>query len=265
LLVSRNTLLRRVRRLPLPQGPPPHVVGLDDWAWRKGHRYGTIVVDLERSCPIDVLEDRLADPVAAWLQAHPEVTTVARDRSDAYAAGIRQGAPDAVQVADRFHLVQNLAETLEAVFSAHHQDLETLYKEQSQERVERDDGSLARPVPPPPQPPTKQEQAEQSRARRLARYEQVWELRRQGWPAAAIIRQVGVSQGTVYNYLRTPTFPEYKKPSRRQRSVLSPYTGYLLERWNGGCLDTRRLFKEIQQQGYPGSYATVARYTQRLG
>ena len=165
---SRNTVLRRVRSLPAPAYPPPHVVGIDDWAWRKGHRYGTIVVDLERGCPIDVLEDRLADTVAAWLQAHPAVRVVARDRSGSYEAGIRQGAPEAVQVADRFHLLQNLAEALEAVFSAHHQDLAALNEAQSHERVEREDGSVAVLVPPPPPSPTAQERAEHSRARRVA-------------------------------------------------------------------------------------------------
>ncbi len=110
---SRNTVLRRVRSLSTPAYPPPHVVGIDDWAWRKGHRYGTIVVDLERGCPIDVLEDRLADTVAAWFKAHPEVNVVARDRAESYASGIRQGAPEAVQVADRFHLMQNVAAALE--------------------------------------------------------------------------------------------------------------------------------------------------------
>ena len=79
---SRNTVLRRVRSLSTPAYPPPHVVGIDDWAWRKGHRYGTIVVDLERGCPIDVLEDRLADTVAAWFKAHPEGNVVARDRAE---------------------------------------------------------------------------------------------------------------------------------------------------------------------------------------
>jgi transposase len=107
--VSRNTLLRRVRTLALPEGPEPQVVGIDDWSWRKGHRYGTIVVDLERGCPIDLLEDRAAETVAAWLQSHPAVEVVARDRAEAYGAGIRQGAPDATQVADRFHLLKNLA------------------------------------------------------------------------------------------------------------------------------------------------------------
>jgi transposase len=95
------------------------VVGIDEWAWRKGHRYGTLVVDLARGCPIDVLEDRMTETVATWFTSHPEVTVVARDRSDAYGAGIRQGAPDAVQVADRFHLMQNLAEALEQVLHAH--------------------------------------------------------------------------------------------------------------------------------------------------
>src|SRR5712691_7627133 len=82
-------------------------------AYRKGRRYGTIVVDLARGCPVDLLEDRLAETVAAWLRAHPEVTVVARDRADAYAAGVTQGAPDAVQVADRWHLLKNLREAVE--------------------------------------------------------------------------------------------------------------------------------------------------------
>jgi transposase len=115
---SRSPVLRRVRRL-----PPPHVVGIDDWAWRTGHRYGTIVIDVERGCPIDVLEDRFTETVADGLRAHPAVEIVARDRAEAYASGIRQGAAEATQVADRLHLFHTLAATLEEVFSAHHRDL----------------------------------------------------------------------------------------------------------------------------------------------
>ena len=110
--VSRNTLLRRVRSVCLPEGPAPEIIGIDDWAWRKGHRYGTIIVDLQRGCPIDVLEDRAAETVATWLQSHPDVTIVARDRAEVYAAGMRQGAPVVTQVADRFHLLKNLAAAL---------------------------------------------------------------------------------------------------------------------------------------------------------
>src|SRR5687768_12582633 len=188
---SRNTVLRRVRSQLPPVYPPPGVVGIDDWAWRKGHRYGTIVVDLERGCPIDVLEDRLADTVADWFKAHPEVNVVARDRAESYASGIRQGAPEAVQVAERFHLMQNVAAALEQIFSAHRQDLDAINEAQRQALVTRADGSVAVPVPPPPRPPTAQERAESSRARRLALYENIWELRRQDWSADDIARQLG--------------------------------------------------------------------------
>jgi transposase len=110
---SRQTVLRRVRGYQPASGPAPRVIGIDDWAYRKGRRYGTIVVDLEQGGPVDLLEDRLAETVAAWLRAHPEVTVVARDRAEAYASGVTQGAPDAVQVADRWHLLKHLREAVE--------------------------------------------------------------------------------------------------------------------------------------------------------
>jgi transposase len=177
---SRNTLLRRVRRAPLPEGLAPQVVGIDDWAWRKGHHYGTILVDLQQGRPIDILADRATATVATWFQAHPTVTVVARDRAEAYAAGIRQGAPTAVQVADRFHLFQNVATALEEVFTAHTQDLEAINAAQRQAPVPLADGTVAVPIPPPPQAPTVEDHAVHRRAQRFATYEQVWALHRQG-------------------------------------------------------------------------------------
>lgn len=165
---SRNTVLRRVRKRPTPAYPPPHVVGIDDWSWRKGHRYGPIGVDLERGCPIDGLEDRLAETGADWLRAPPEVQIVARDRAEAYASGIRQGAPEAPQVADRFHLLQNLAATLEEVFSAHHQDLAALHEATRPTPVPLDVDAVAVLVAPPGASPKARPQSAQSRARRLA-------------------------------------------------------------------------------------------------
>src|SRR5438552_8102726 len=145
--VSRNTLLRLLRRQPEPAAPTPRVLGVDDWALRKGHTYGTILVDLERRQPVALLPERTAAPVAQWLREHPGVEVIARDRASAYAEGARQGAPQATQVADRFHLLQNLRETLDEVFTAHHQALNAVHAALRPPPVGLD-GTGALPVPP---------------------------------------------------------------------------------------------------------------------
>ena len=121
--ISGDTLLRRIRRSAFTHSVTPQVLGVDDWAKRKGQSYGTILVDLEQRCPLDLLADRESETLAAWLKAHPGVQVVSRDRSPAYAAGINEGAPLAVQVADRFHLLQNLREALERVLKGEAQKL----------------------------------------------------------------------------------------------------------------------------------------------
>ena len=121
--ISRTTLLTRVRTGDAVPGPAVSVLGVDDWAWRKGQRYGTILVDLERRRVVDLLPDRSADTLAAWLKAHPGVSAVVRDRAGAYAEGAARGAPDAIQVADRWHLLRNSSDALRTVLDQHHRDL----------------------------------------------------------------------------------------------------------------------------------------------
>jgi len=261
---SRDTLLRMVRNVPLPVVPPFSAIGVDDWAHRKRQRYGTIIVDLERRRPVALLNDREADTLATWLRAHPGVTVIARDRMKAYSDGARAGAPQATQVADRFHLMQNLAEALDQVFSAHGNALKVVSDALSKPPGLQADGRTAVPVPPSAPSLQEQTRAAQRRARRLATYEQVWTLHRQGWSPRAIAQQLGMGRWAVVRYLRAPTFPERKGRSDKGKSVLTPYKDYILKRWNAGCREALQLFRAIQRQGYTGSYPTVARYTQRL-
>jgi transposase len=264
LMVSRHTLLRVVRHLPLSCDNTPQVLGVDDFAFRKRQTYGTVLIDLECRRPVALLPDREAKTVALWLQAHPGVGVITRDRSRAYADGARQGAPDAIQVADRFHLLQNLAEALDQVFHAHSQALAAVNRVLHQAPVARPDDTVAVLVPPPLRSRVVQELAHQRQARRLALHQQIWGFHQQGWPGWAIAQQLGIGQNTVYRDLRTATLPERKRRADRGRSILTPYHPYLLERWNTGHRDALRLFRELQQRGYAGSYPTVARYAQRL-
>jgi transposase len=264
LAVSRNTLLRLLRRLPRPVLPTPRVLGVDDFALRKRRTYGTVLIDLERRQPVELLPDRTADTVAQWLREHPGVEVIARDRSSAYAEGARQGTPAATQVADRFHLLQNLREALDQVFITQSHVLDVVNETMRQQPVPLPDGTMGVPVPPHDLPLPAQQRAAHRQARRQALHTQVWALHRQGWTAPAIAQQVRVSLRTVQRDLRSATFAGRKRRSDLGESVLTPYKPYLLERWNAGCYTAMRLFRDLRQRGYAGGYGVVAAYARRL-
>ena len=201
--VSARTLLRLLRDTPLPEAGPVRVLGVDDWSRRRGQAFGTILVDLEAHRVLDLLPDRTAATLAAWLRPHPELEVVSRDRAGAYADGIRQGAPQAVQVADRFHLVANLTAVVERTLGRHHAVLRAAAQ-----------AALAEPAAPPPAAPvpermTKLHQERLSRReRRRARYEEVLGLHRRGWSQVRIAGALGMGRHTVRRYLRADGCPE---------------------------------------------------------
>lgn len=257
---SDDTVLRRVRQKPVPEAAvfPVRNLGVDDWAWRKGQEYGTILVDLDLRRVVDLLPDRDPESFSAWLQQHPEIITVSRDRCGLYADGAVLGAPQAQQIADRFHLVLNLSATMERVLEERSRQLILPPVEgpatDSQPAADCD----ARTDAPPPKlaQPT---QSQLRRQRRLERYEQVVSMFRSGQSQAAISRALGIERKTIRRWLRRGEFPERKPPHRRPSKV-SQYADYLQQRWNEGCHNASRLYHEIRQQGYSGKRAMVARF-----
>jgi transposase len=244
---SPDTLLRLLRRTVSVGGATPRVLGVDDFALRRGHRYGTILVDLELHEVLDLLLDRTAASLADWLRSHPGVEIIVRDRAGAYADGARAGAPDAVQVADRFHLVKNGSEALDEVVRSRRRRVE--YAEPAEEI------DTPPAVPEAPLSHTKQEQIAQ-RARRRARWQQVRDLRDAGGSIQGIARELGMHRRTVRHYLATPEPPQSRPPPRPAgltSPLLQPWVSYLQDRWQNGCHNLAQLFREIVALGYPGS------------
>jgi len=269
LRTSPATLLRLVQDTPTPAATAPKVLGVDEWAWRRGQRYGTILVNLEDHQVLDLLPERSADLVAYWLTQHPTVIVVCRDRSALYADGIRRGAPHAVQVVDRFHLVKNLREAVEAFLHDQRPALQAAAAGTAQALTQ-----VAGPVAAPPMyrgrhqcsqaGQQRQEAAQQQRhAAWVATYETAQTLHAQGTPVTTIAAQLGLSRPTVYRLLRRTTPPPPRSP-QRSGQVLRPYMTYLIRRWREGCTDSMQLWRETRALGYAYSARTVSRFITRL-
>ena len=259
--ISRATLLRVLRSADVPTHPAPRVLGVDDWAFRKGHRYGTILVDLERRRVIDLLEDRKAETLAPWLSRYPDLEVISRDRAPAYAEAARKGAPQAVQVIDRWHLIQNLVEALERCLLRFRPALKAA--------AGRGD-SLLGPLPSSsetelvPWQQRAEAVSQQKHAVVVERYERMRELRAAGFTVLDIAQMVGATRRTVYRYLALGGPPKRQRPQRSVHRVLAPYEPYLIKRWAEGCRNRSRLFREIRLLGYQHSARTVSLFLKRL-
>lgn len=248
---TRQTILRRIMDLPDPLSGSVLFLGIDDFAFRRGSRFGTILVNLESRRVVDLLPDREAETSAAWMRRQLDLMAVSRDRAGAYASAAAQGAPQAMQYADRFHLQKNLGEAVEGLL-AHHLAAER--KRQTQ--VMRDTqapvwhSKRATRISP-----TLERLQHNRREERLAHYEQVMALHKQGRSQAAIARHVGIGASTVQRWVAAGTFPE-RKP-REQASHLDRYLPFLFQRWEDGCHNMACLYRELVEHGYQGSYASV--------
>jgi transposase len=258
LVVSRSTLLRMIRGLPDPPVGTVSVLGVDDFALRRGQVYGTVLIDMDTHRPVDLLPDREADTLAGWLREHPGVRVVCRDRAGAYAEGAATGAPDAAQVADRWHLWHNLAEHTEKTVARHR-------------------GCRAQPPAedrPPAEPdarPDLRELAEQAAldrreasalaVRTRERYAAVQALREQGKGIKTIMRELGLAKETVRRFARAGSVEDLLATARDGRSsILDEFKPYLHHRFNLGHTNGSQLFTEIRDQGYRGSLGTVLGY-----
>ena len=255
---SRNTLLRAIRSAANPLAPAPCALGIDDWAICKGRTYGTILVDLENGRAVELLPDREADTLAAWLRLHPGVEIIARDRAGAYADGARRGAPSAIQVADRFHLVHNLIDVLQQVFERHRGELTVPAAEASGDRVVAEQAQLPRLERRETSVAVAPVRSEKGWAR-LLHFKAARQLHAAGWTKSAIARHLRIGRHTVRRYVEADAFSD-----RRQASKLDPYKPYIIDRWNAGCRTGKQLLEEIMQQGYRGGRSTAYAYVTRL-
>jgi len=248
---SRSTILRTLRRLPKPQRATPRLLGVDDWAFRRRSIYGTLLLDLETHEPVDLLPDRTAETLTAWLLAHPGVQLISRDRAGEYAQGASKGAPEAIQVADRFHLTKNLSEVVERILSHHRQALRQI-------RFVPASSPSAAPLAVRYLRPDRKRRKQEVLVARQERADQIRLLLAQGMTQLAIARRLHLNRKTVACYATTPNLSVVSHPARA--GILAPFTRSLAARWLAGERNGVGLYRDLVAQGYTGSRMTVERF-----
>src|SRR6266516_2738565 len=246
---TAKTLIRRVLALPLPKDRSVRIVGIDEWAWKKGSPYGTILVDLRHRRITDLLPERSVESSTAWFKKHSQVKIVSRDRGKIFRAAADAGAPQAKQIVDRFHLQKNFAEALEKFFGHHKRLLKAAAHQLA---------GKALPAPSTPATKLAEQERERRHAQRVARYKRIWKLYRSGGRKEDIARIVGVSLHSIYRALEQEQ-PPCRPHWRSTHHVVDPYVSYLTKRWNDGCHAALQLYEEVVSQGYTVTVRTMRR------
>jgi len=264
LATSPATLISMIRRTPLPDPTPARVLGVDDWAHRKGTSYGTALVDLEKHRLIELLPDRESETFARWLKANPGAEVISRDRSEKYAAAGRRGAPEATHVADRWHLLHNWREAIERVFDRHRGRIKQVVVPT---RLRLPASKPASSVLPAKSVNRRrkylEEQQARAQAKRLARYKEIRKRHARGEYLTTIARDLEIDYKTARKYALSDECPT-RKPHPPRKRMLGPYEPYLRARWKEGCKNGKGLYREICAHGYPGSRTQVADFIARL-
>jgi transposase len=271
---SPDTLLRRIQQTTTQDAPAPRVLGVDDWAIRKGDSYGTILVDLERGEAIDLLPGRDGETLKQWLRDHPGVEVFSRDRASAYASAASDVAPQAIQVADRWHLLKNVREMLERFFEAHRGEIKVVSAALTQPQTPQvpatdpfgteKPGARTdeQPAPPPLAEPTVQDSA--SPTGRQERFEEVRRRHAEGQSIRLIAQEMGLSRGTARRYLRQDHCPDWR-PGQARRTTLDRFREWVDEQILAGHQEATELHRGLTAKGYGGSYDSVRRFvTKRL-
>jgi transposase len=269
IVTSPTTILRCTMTLPAQRLEQVSLLGIDDWSFRRGRQFGTILVNLATHEIIDLLPNRETETAQSWMQAHPEIDLVSRDRGEDYAAAARKGAPQARQVADRFHLTQNLTDIVEEILAQCRTEIrQTSQSSDSDARVQAEggDAKLASALPDWHAESTLLAgSAHLARhAERLDRYQQLVQLRAEGLTHREIARRLGIGERTVRNWL-TRGIP-YGSPElrRKGRRGFDPYAAYVRERFSQGDRNGLQLWQELQSLRYKGSARTVYRFLAQL-
>lgn len=254
---SGDTLLRLLRRIDLPPTEIPTVIGIDDWAFCKGKKYGTIIVDLERRCPIDLLPSRHFDAVQQWLQEQSSVAIVARDRSGEYREAATSGAPQALQVADRWHLVQNLRQAVERYLTRRYSSLNRL---PSPEIAFAPSSSSLGQRRRYANNPEREELHNLREIQRQERFMAVKARHQQGAYTTEIAREFQLSRKTVSLWTNSEALPPDSRGRFKRICLIDKYELYLRKRLAEGCTNKSQLWREICQQGFSGSRTLVGKW-----
>lgn len=265
--VSADTILRIITECSTTDVGDVKVLGIHDWAWRRSHRYGTVLVDLERHEPVDLLPDREAGTLAKWLVAHPTVRVISRDRAGAYADAARQRAPDALQVADRFHLFCNLTQAIYRLLerlATTLQNLQALERQDPYSTNWAESSDISTSETPVAENSatidTHNEGDTSAPDRQTTLFEAVSAAYNRGLTKSAIAREYGIDRRTVRKYLRMSEPPQ--RAPRRRRSALDAFREYLKQRWAEGCHNASQLCRELRLRGYGGQRSRVKEYVQ---